>query len=72
MHTELPDIELTAAAVHESWMAKKKAAGITSRKAEDGEELMVPYTELSEAQKEMDRSLVRTVYEAIARLTVRV
>ena len=72
MHTELPDIELTASAVHEAWIAKKRAAGISSRKAEDGEELMVPYAELSEGQKEMDRSLVRTVYEAIAKLAVRV
>lgn len=61
----LPDIEVVAAKVHNSWMEGKRAQGITSRKAEDGEELMVPYTKLSEKQKEMDRGLVRTVYAAI-------
>jgi hypothetical protein len=65
---ELPDIELVADQVHESWMAGKRAKGITSRKAEDGEELMVPYVNLSEAQKNQDRSLVHTVYQAIYRL----
>ena len=61
----LPNIELVADAVHDSWMQGKIANGITSRKAEDGEELMVPYSHLSEKQKEMDRQLVRTVYSAI-------
>lgn len=64
----LPDIEMVADKVHESWMAAKRNQGIVSRKAEDGEELMVPYAQLSEPQKEMDRSLVRTVYAAIEAL----
>jgi hypothetical protein len=64
----LPEIELVAAKVHESWMKGKLAKGITSRKAENGEELMVPYEQLSEPQKDQDRSLVRTVYEAIAQI----
>ena len=55
---QLPDIEMVAAAVHESWMQGKRASGITSRKAEDGEELMVPYHQLSAKQQEIDRSLV--------------
>jgi hypothetical protein len=61
----LPDVELVAAEVHEAWIAGKRAQGISSRKAEDGEELMVPYAKLSEKQQEMDRGLVRTVYAAI-------
>jgi hypothetical protein len=61
----LPDIEAVAAAVHEAWMEGKRAKGITSRKAEDGEELMVPYAQLSEPQKEQDRATVRAVYAAI-------
>lgn len=64
----LPDIEMVAEKVHESWMVVKRNQGIVSRKAEDGEELMVPYAQLSEPQKEMDRSLVRTVYAAIEAL----
>jgi hypothetical protein len=61
----LPNIEVVSAAVHEAWMEGKRAKGITSRKAEDGEELMVPYEQLSEPQKEQDRAAVRTVYAAI-------
>ena len=61
----LPPLDTVASACHDSWMQIKLKAGITSRKAEDGEELMVPFDKLSEKQKDMDRSLVRTVYEAI-------
>jgi hypothetical protein len=62
---DLPDIEIVAAAVHRSWMEGKRKSGVKSRKAEDGEELMVPYEDLSDAQQEQDRATVRTVYEAI-------
>jgi hypothetical protein len=61
----LPDIELVAAKVHEAWIESKRAKGMTSRKSESGEELMVPYEQLSEEQKEVDRATVRAVYEAI-------
>jgi len=61
----LPDIEVVSAQVHESWMAAKRAAGVTSRQLESGEELMVPYEQLSEEAKELDRGTVRTVYQAI-------
>jgi len=54
------DIEMAAKASHDSWMEQKKAQGIFSRKAENGEELMVPYEALSEKQKEMDRAYGRT------------
>jgi len=61
----LPDIELVAAKVHEAWMANKLTAGVSSRKLESGEELMVPYEQLSEQAKELDRASVKAVYEAI-------
>lgn len=61
----LPDIEDVSAAVHAAWMDSKRAQGVTTRKAEDGEELMVPYPELSEQAKELDRGTVRAVYRAI-------
>lgn len=64
----LPDIEAVSAQVHEAWMNAKRAAGVTSRKLETGEELMVPYAELSETAKELDRGTVRTVYAAIQSL----
>lgn len=62
---DLPDIELVSAKVHEAWMKAKRAQGITSRKSERGEELMVPYGQLSEDAKELDRETVRAVYAAI-------
>jgi hypothetical protein len=61
----LPDIEAVAAKVHEAWMEAKRARGVSSRRTETGEELMVPYEQLSEEAKELDRSSVRAVYDAI-------
>lgn len=61
----LPDIELVSAAVHNAWMDSKRAQGVTSRKSESGEELMVPYDQLSEAAKDLDRGSVQAVYAAI-------
>ncbi|HYY95904.1 MAG TPA: RyR domain-containing protein [Pyrinomonadaceae bacterium] len=64
----LPDIEAVAAKVHEAWMKAKRARGVSSRRSETGEELMVPYEQLSEEAKELDRSSVRAVYDAIRAL----
>ncbi len=63
--SELPDIEAVSAKVHEAWMESKRAQGMTTRQSETGEELMVPYEQLSEPAKELDRATVRAVYEAI-------
>ena len=62
---DLPDIETVSAKVHEAWMESKAAQGIKTRKSEKGEELMVPYEQLSEEAKELDRATVRAVYAAI-------
>ena len=62
---KLPDIEAVSAKVHEAWMQQKLASGVTTRKSESGEELMVPYEQLSEEAKELDRATVRSVYAAI-------
>jgi hypothetical protein len=61
----LPDIELVSAKVHEAWMDSKRAQGVTTRQAENGEELMVPYEQLSERAKDLDRGTVAAVYAAI-------
>lgn len=61
----LPDIEVVSAKVHDAWMQSKRTAGVTTRKLETGEELMVPYDKLSDAAKELDRGTVRAVYAAI-------
>ena len=62
---ELPDIEVVSAKVHEAWMKTKLSQGVTSRKSEKGEEMMVPYEQLSDEVKELDRGTVRSVYAAI-------
>ena len=62
---DLPDIETVSAKVHEAWMESKSTQGVESRKSETGEELMVPYEQLSEEAKELDRATVRAVYDAI-------
>ena len=66
--TALPDIEKVSEQVHIAWIQSKKAAGFHSRKSEDGEELMVPYGQLSEKAKDLDRNTVKAVYEAIKNL----
>ena len=65
-HDWLPEVEEVAASIHAAWMDEKLAAGISSRKSESGEELMVAYELLSEQAKASNRNLVRTVYAAIA------
>lgn len=62
----LPEVEEVAAIIHSAWMDEKLVQGVTSRKAADGEELMVPYAQLSEKARASNRTLVRTVYAAIA------
>lgn len=66
---ELPDLEVVAADVHSAWMESKRAQGLFTRKAEDGEELMVPYEQLTEKAKELDRATVRAVYASIRRVS---
>jgi RyR domain len=68
---ELPEIELVSAEVHQAWIESKKAIGISSRKSEDGEELMVPYVQLSEKAKNLDRDTVKAVYKAILKLQLK-
>jgi len=65
-------IELVSDRVHANWMEAKQAAGVTTRKLESGEELMVPYAELSEQAKELDRGTVRTTINALRTLGYRV
>lgn len=62
---KLPNIELVSLKVHEAWRQFNLNKGITTRKSETGEELMVPYKQLSEVAKDLDRNTVKTVYTAI-------
>jgi hypothetical protein len=54
-------VEQIAAEVHEAWIEAKRAQGVTSRPSEWGEEQMVPYADLSERAKDLDRSTVVAV-----------
>ena len=64
---QLPNIETVSSEVHQAWIEAKLAQGITSRPAATGEEQMVPYDQLTEPLKELDRSTVRAVFAAIER-----
>ena len=59
-----PTFETIAERVHEAWMATKRAQGITSRLSEWGEEQMVPYADLSERAKDLDRETARAALRA--------
>lgn len=65
---QLPNLEQVSEEVHNAWIESKRVHGITSRKSEDGEELMVPYEQLSERAKDLDRNTVKAVYTAIEKL----
>jgi hypothetical protein len=59
--------EILSEAAHDAWMESKHAQGITSRASEWGEELMAPYSALSERAKDLDRGTVRGVLNAVKR-----
>lgn len=63
--TKATIIEMVAEAAHVGWMAGKEAQGIESRLSEWGEELMVPYADLSEQAKDLDRSTCKTVVDQL-------
>jgi hypothetical protein len=58
-------VELLAAYVHQEWMFTKLSAGIRSRLNADGREQMVPYKDLDDDLKELDRATVRAVFNAL-------
>ena len=61
----MPRLERLAEEVHQKWIDTKLSQGISSRLAEDGEELMVPYARLSEKAKQLDRNSVTAVLDAM-------
>ena len=61
-------LEQVSARVHEAWMKTRRSKGVTTRLSESGEELMVPYEQLSEAAKDLDRRSLRTVLDALVRV----
>lgn len=63
------EIDKIAEQVHESWMKAKRSQGIFSWQPA-GEELMVPYCELSESAKEVDRVTVFAVLSTLKNMGV--
>lgn len=64
-------IEAISPDVHDSWMDGQRTHGRTAAQSRHGTgELMVPYTDLAEVDKDDDRRIVRTVLESLARLPV--
>lgn len=69
MATYTQIIEDLANLVHESWMAAQRAKGHTTAKSrhKDGSpDLMVPYADLAEVDKDDDRRIVCTVLLGLA------
>lgn len=62
---ESATLEAVAAQVHAAWTDAKRAAGVTSRPSADGIEQMVPYDDLPEHIKALDRATVRAVLDAL-------
>ena len=58
-------VEQVSARVHEAWMETKRSKGVTTRLSESGEELMVPYANLSEDAKDLDRNSLRVILETV-------
>lgn len=61
-------VEKVAAKVHEAWIDLKKSQGVTTRLADDGEEQMVPYEQLSERAKQADRNTAAATLSALEAL----
>jgi hypothetical protein len=60
------DIDKAAEEIHARWMDNQKDLGHDSHKSPDGkEEYMVPYDELSEPAKKLDRDAVHAVFDAL-------
>lgn len=72
MTTGIPVIDCLAARVHDSYVAAKRAQGATSVPSRYGTgELLRPYNELDERDKEDDRRTVRTVLGGLAQMPLR-
>jgi hypothetical protein len=60
------DVEKAAAAVHDQWMDNQKKSGHIEHKSPDGkEDYMVPYDELKEKSKKLDRDAVKATLDAL-------
>lgn len=58
----------TAREIHEFWRKSLRRQGVKSRSSHWNEELLVPWEQLSERAKDLNRHMVKAVLKAIARL----
>ena len=61
-------VAIMAEPAHEAWMLAQIKEGVTSRKAEWGEEFMVPWEKLSERGREFDRVIMRAILDSFDRV----
>jgi hypothetical protein len=61
-------IEILAPMSHEGYVAGKRESGSTSRRTESGEEVMVPFDQLSESSKNVSRAAARAIVDGLAKL----
>jgi hypothetical protein len=60
-------VERLAPAAHQGWMRGQQDQGVTTRRSWLGEELMVPYAQLTERAKREVRATVRAAIEDLRR-----
>jgi len=65
-------VEIMAQPAHEAWMLAQTQEGVTTRKAEWGEEFMVPWEQLSKRGREFDRVIMRAILDAFSRVGLEV
>lgn len=65
-------VELLAAKSHGGYLAGKRASGTASRLSESGEEVMVPYEQLSESSKNINRAAAGAILDGLVDLGVSV
>lgn len=66
----LPNLETVSIAYHERRVAALKAGGLVAQRNADGEELLVPWPDLSQRWRAETRDTVRAVYGAIEACTI--
>jgi hypothetical protein len=65
LSSTLPPVELVAAQLHNQEVRSNKNGGIFTQKAASGEEMMVPFDELSDGARAGIAAKVQVVYAAI-------
>jgi hypothetical protein len=68
--TKMPTVEQLAPKLHAAWLLQKQFRGFKTYYM-NGEEMMVHFDELSEAGKEIDRNMARSILGIIAEMNAK-